>query len=227
MNVHILRPRATVLALAAAGALDSAASPVSAAIVTTTGSVVISSAPVSTMLGSWESNSKTRLFSEQVNFTLTSSITVDIAAPGGFGSFDDLSEFVIPAETVIDSYLLHQDAKKKHNNILLRGSVTFDQQIIGVMVSNQTLGDSDEMLGADGTLYPTFALSHRQLDFPAALDLITISEDRKTISFDLQTRRVLDHIRIITTATIPGQGSLALLAVAGLSAGVRRRGRNG
>lgn len=226
MNTHITRRRAIHVASLLVGAFAAisqiGAMPASAGIVTTTGSVVVSHTPATTKVGRWESNSKTRLFQEQSNLELQDEIEVDISLPGGFADFEGLPTGTITAGSIVDVYMLHQDAVGRRGNIVLSGSVTFDQEILGVMVSNQTLSASDELLGATGTAYPSHTL--RELEFLIAADEITISEDRRTLSFELQTKVALDHIRIITmAAAVPSPGSLALLVLAALATLGRRR----
>jgi len=224
MNSHIRRCLALCLALSATRAVMNGSSCVSAGIITTTGSLRIGSAPASTNQGAWESNKRTRLFQEQSAIALDQDVNVDMTGPGVYASPEDCILGSVSAGTVVDSFLLHQDPKGRRHSIMLHGSITFDQDILGVIVSRDNLNASDSMFGVTGTLYPTGTEMLRGLDFPRAHDKITISDDRRTLSYDLQTQVALDHVRILTAVSaVPGPGSLALLGIAGLTAVRRRR----
>ena len=225
MNSQLARHAAVAALSVIAGTVVNGPT-VHADIISTTGSAQIVEAPESVMRGAWESNTHTRVFQEQSNFTLQSNLGVDISLTGTCASPEDCSPMDIAAGTIVNSYFVHQDAVGRHGHIFLHSSITFDQTILGVIVSNANLNASDPVLGALGTLYPTGTDLLRTLDYPQAQDAVTISDDRHTISLDLQTQVAMDHIRIITAAgPVPAPGSLALLAMAGLTAFGRRARR--
>jgi len=224
MNLHIRRLAARAVALVMPCAILAGPNSVSASIIDTTGSAHLISAPTSVEVGALENNHRTQVFSEQQGVTLAGNLHVDITTAGIYASPQDCTPGTLEAGMTVSSYLIHQDAIGHRGYILLHGSVTFDEAIVGVMVESDTLDASDAILGSPDTLYPTGSAPLRHLDFPQAADRITISQDMHTIVYDLQTQVALDHIRILTApATVPGPGSLALLVVAGLTALSRRR----
>jgi hypothetical protein len=224
MNQPITRLVACLIALVAAKVVVTGPVLLPAGIIMTTGTAQVVSAPESVVKGVWESNNRTRIFQEQSNMTLDEDVLVDITRPGVYGQPEDFTPETIGTGCVVDSYLLHQDAVGNRGNIFLHSSVTFDQDIVGLIMSNEALAATDPVLGADGTTYPSGSEPLRSLDFPLSMDEITISADRRTIHFDLQTKVALDHIRILTAAAVvPSPGSLVLLLLAGLTAARRRR----
>lgn len=224
MKLQIRRLAALAVALGTACAIVARPASVAASIIDTTGSAHLIIAPQSVVTGALENNHLTQVFCEQSAVTLDRDLNVDITQAGVYASPQDCTPGVIQAGTTVSSFFIHQDAVGRRSHILLRGSVTFDEIIVGVMVETDTLDASDGILGALETLYPTGIAPKRHLDFPRAADRITISEDMHTLLYDLQTQVALDHIRILTApATVPGPGSLALLVVAGLTALSRRR----
>ncbi|MCY2972895.1 MAG: hypothetical protein NTZ30_19815, partial [Planctomycetota bacterium] len=74
------------------------------------------------------------------------------------------------------------------------GSITFDLPIIGIVSTDANLNASD-IFGSNGTFYPK---SVRATD-PGS-DFFSISADRKTLTYDLQTAGFSDDLRIITAA---------------------------
>lgn len=224
MNARLARLSAYAIALAIGQAIAIFPTTASAGIIGTTGSARVVDAPASVLRGLWESNAYTHIFQEQSNLTLELSLGVDISITGRCANPEDCSPTSLEAGTVVNSYFVHQDALGRRGNIFLQSSITFDEQILGVIVSASSLNASD-FLGAPGTTYPTGIDVLRGLDYPRALDAITLSEDRHTISFELQTQVAMDHIRIITAGAVPAPGSLALLVTAGIAAMSRRRVR--
>ncbi len=58
-----------------------------------------------------------------------------------------------PTGTVVDSHLIHSDPPAGTAKVLLKGTVTFPETILGVIGSTAGLAASDSALGALGTLY--------------------------------------------------------------------------
>lgn len=191
----------------------------SAGIIDTSGAILEIVPPSSVELDALESNSKIFAFTEMPGLTLDYELAVDITSPGFYGEVGNLTPGSIEAKTVVDVYFIHFDPVKNLVNLL--GSITFDQDILGVIVLNESLDATDRMLGFPGTAYPT-GLNNRGLDFGGVYsDFITLSEDRRTISINWQATRRVDQIRIITA--IPAPGALVLLGLAGLAGTTRRR----
>ena len=102
------------------------------------------------------------------------------------------------------------------NTSALEGSITFDQRIIGVILTLNSLQNSD-FLGFANTFDDG---SLRGLEW--GYDWFGISDDLKTLSMHLHTNVQLDNIRILTEVPIP---STLLLLGSGLFGliGMRRR----
>lgn len=224
MNSRIDRPLAAIILLLCALAKHTEPRSVPAAIIMTAGSAHEVAAPDSLLRGAFESNRRTRIFQEQSAMPLLNDVAVNITAPGVYFGSDTYTPGVVAAGTFVDSYLLHQDVRRAHARIILRGRVTFDQDIIGVIAHNDDLAATDPIFGVAGTLYPTGADVWRSMDSPWLPDRIRISADRRTLRYRFHTGAAMDQIRILTAATpIPSPGSVALLLTAGIVVGGRRR----
>lgn len=194
----------------------------SADIINVTGAFVEISPPASVLLGDLESNTEIFAFAEMLGIDLES-LEVDITLPGFYDELADLTPGVIFPETPVDVFFAHADPVGAENFVQFIGSITFDQDILGVIVLTSNLDATDDGLGHPGTQYPTGLIRGRGMDFAGAnFDFITLSEDRRTITVDWRARHSVDQIRIITA--VPGPGGLVLLVGAGL-VGVRRRRR--
>jgi uncharacterized repeat protein (TIGR01451 family) len=158
------------------------------------------SPPASVKLDKLTSNRCIRLFDERQDVTVGSGgLKVDISTAGTFDETKDLTPFTIAAGTVVDSHLLHAD-NVGSATVRLSGSVTFDADIIGVIVLDRSLDDTDS-LGGSATAYPRrLNLRGYELTGPPSRggDAITISADRRTITVNPAFSSVLDQIRVIT-----------------------------
>jgi hypothetical protein len=180
------RPLALVLG-AAIAALCTA--PVSAAIIS--GADVI--APPTTLGPNPFGQDRVVAFYERQNITLGKN--VDLGRKVGKklakakGGRDAKSSRTISEGTLVSSHYVAYDPSG-----ITRRSVTvsFDSEILGVVVGDKRLAATD-FLGADGVDYKRFRLRSRELR-----DKYKISADGKSITFKLRASNPGDHIRVIT-----------------------------
>ena len=98
---------------------------------------------------------------------------------------------------------------------IVPGSITFDSPVIGLIYSGSVLGDfllfySTPILGLPDIIY-----SDHGLDGPngAGPDMLVLSDDRLTVSFDITLSTASDDVRFITAASaVPIPPSLILLS---------------
>lgn len=190
--------------------------PALAGVIGTTGAAVSVSAPPSVALGAFESNSDVPIFFESSG-TLALGVQVEITGPGLFDAPGDLTLATVPAGTAYESYLLRSDPVGGASRVY-EGSVTFDQDVIGIIVGRSLLLASDSILGAPGTTYTDYAA--RGLELSANADRLQLSLNSRTVAFRFTTSTSSDDIRIIT---VPGPGSAALMLMGVLAASRRRR----
>ena len=121
----------------------------------------------------------------------------------------------------VGSFLLHADRVGSEGEVTMNGTVTFDESILGVMVTPSLLDSSDALLGAAETTYPG-ATHNRGLE--NLNDLLTISSNLHTLEVQFFHSTQIDQIRVITTG-IPEPNTLSLLSIAvlGLLTHGRRR----
>ncbi len=166
-----------------------------ASIVSTSGNMVeYTQEPNDLGLGKVESNSEMKVFYERQSYILQDNLQID----KGFGQYEG-SNF-IPANTVVNSYIIHVDPVGT-TRITLTGSVTFDTDIIGIIYSTSLLKKSDSKLGCEGVNFEKDNLL-RGLELSYG-DSWSISNDNKTFSLNTYTDVSMDEIRIITAVPIP------------------------
>ena len=191
-----------------------------ASIISTTGPVVLISAPASVVPGKSVNVTDGQVFSETQDLTLTGALSVNAVAPGkyknGVGSGG-----TIAAGTDVDSYFALFDSGGKS---VTYGAVTltFSTPVLGVIFDDSQLNKSDSILGISSTKYPTGGTYRGQ----EVGDSTQISANGYSITLDDTVSSPGDDIRIITaagTSVAPEPGSLALLAGGLTTVGVWRR----
>lgn len=170
---------------------------------TTYGTTLAVKPPATIEVNKFENASYAVVFAEKTGLTLANSLQVDATAPGEYNLKSALTPATIMAGTKINSYYLHTDRDGTPTTFKkVVGSVTFDYPILGVIGSKDNMISSD-ILGATGTVYPKVGRFLESLA-PANMDKFWISEDRKTLRYELQTNTASDDLRIITgVPTIP------------------------
>jgi len=195
-----------LIALCAVVVMAASSVAVGGALITgSTGKVTrLAVAPASVKLNALENGTNTFAFDEKQGVTLSAAVSVDAVNPGTYSSFPSGSAKVA-AGTLVNSHLIHSDIPSRNFTARRTGTVTFGNDIIGVVASTAKLAASDS-LGAVGTLYAGTTqwrgLESSEFGFIGLGDKFTISADRRTLSFDINTY-VMDEIRVITSHTNP------------------------
>ena len=184
-----------------------------AAITTTGGAVVHVSPPPSVLPETYTSNIEIRAFEEKQDFVTPLPIAVDISQPGRYARLTELTPATIAAGTCVESHLLHFDNVGTTSLASRQGSVTFDADVLGVIILDSSLNKSD-VLGAVGTAYPTGAFQ-RGADLLGGgvtenSDLVVLSPDRRTVTVSLVVLAAIDQIRVITACEAGPPANLVL-----------------
>lgn len=214
MRIRVERPFRRDFALAClAGAACSA--PAFGSITATTGAAVQIPTPADARLDVVTSLTEVRVWDEQQNFLLTNDLRVDAIAAGIYDSPEDLPAVqpIIPAGTVVSSHFIHLDTPGFQNVPSLSGSITFDQDVIGLILvgdgddSPKTL-DLSDYLGAP-TLYDDNTAGRSvDIDVIGSADIVTLSADLRTVTFTMGASQPGDRFRVVT---VPEPTSLACL----------------
>jgi hypothetical protein len=182
---------------------------------------LVATPPADVSSNQWESNTLIRLFAEQQNLMLSASLPLDISVPGTSpGSTDsNLSASTVPAGTAVTSYMLHFDVngtRATNDPLEAIGSVTFDQQILGLIVLSTTLNSTNSALGLAAVTYSNGSDHGLELN-PAGggtSDVITLSADRHTLSVDLLNASFADDTRVVLSVPEPCTALLCLPSLA-------------
>ena len=200
----------------------------SADIITTFGDItVLAGPPTSVREGALESDLFLFAFGEQENVILPEDLRVSFSNPGLYLDRSDLPFPVpiLPAGTQVSSVFLHADPETR--GIGYSGALTFDTDVLGVILGGILLEESD-YLGAPQTSFPLDAFTSGRGIALSGQDAIALTLDARTLIFDFTTRSAIDQVRVITAArAIPEPAMSLLLGAGGIAAlAVRRRRRS-
>jgi MYXO-CTERM domain-containing protein len=122
----------------------------------------------------------------------------------------------------VDSHMIHFEVSPLSQTVT--GSVTFSSAIVAVIYDNTLLAASDALLGSATIWEPTgFLRSPGSSLFQNSIQVVgnQINFTMWVSTLNLVNR--LSEFRVLTDATIPAPGAVALLGAAGAIGGRRRR----
>lgn len=178
---------------------------------------ILATPPATVMPNAFENDHKIWIFNEQMNYLLGGSVNVNITAPGYYNSNGSLTHGTIASGQRVNVYYMHFDPKRSKRR---SGTVTFDEAILGVIVTKGDLTASN-FLGSGGTIYPS---NVNNMGLEMGSDRVRVSPDMKTLTVDWQASSPGDRIRVMTV--VPEPASMIALGTGLVSLfGLRRRSK--
>ncbi len=158
-------------------------------------------APGSVVTGELESDASIFVFAERSGLVLPQIVNVNISQPGTSPneSGRNLSPSTIPAGTRINTYYIHYDKIGTGQARSATGSVTFDEEILGLIIGGAGLLGTNALIGLPATAYPP-GQDHQSTELGDGSS-VTLSADRRTVSVTLRVTCCADNIRVITAAS--------------------------
>ena len=200
-------------------------------VVSTTGAINIIAPPGSVVGGAKQSDTVIWLFNENQNVTLGSNLIVDITSQGTYkyGSPPPLGGGTISSGTPMSSYFLHFDPSSnppESTYISASGTVTFSQPILGIILLDATLDNTDGIFGT-GTTYPGVVVARGiEFNWSSSPDIIDfLSSNTIGLNPAAATGNKFDQVRVLTAIPIPATLWIFGAGVIGL-VGIRRKIRS-
>ena len=137
--------------------------------------------PVSVIIGSkgaFENSTTIRAFREREDFTLPTSVRVNIVSPGYYDSYATMTGGSVGAGRRVNSYFVHYDPVASGPG-LSSGSLTFPGEVLGIACRDAELDASDGVLGHPGTAYPTGTKSRGFEN--SGQEIVSVSKDGCTV----------------------------------------------
>lgn len=178
---------------------------IEAGIIATSGMVQIWHDPPETVeVNQLERNLVAIVFEEQTK-VLDVSIEVDISIPGFYETVYPMTPGVITEGAKLMSYYFHADPRGQVSPGVRRyiGSVTFAEPVAGILVKPRTMYPTDHIFGLPTVRYPREEDIRQGVLGPG--DYIALSEDMRTVSFDLGVGLWSDDFRVLLHLEEPGE----------------------
>lgn len=156
---------------------------------------VQSTPPESVVAGAAESNFLVA-FEESSAITLSSDLGIDANAPGTYNSNSSLVTESIAAATVVNSYLVHFDPEGT-TSTSRSGTITFERDILGVIVLSASLDASDLIIGSSTTTYPASGADTVRGYELGSNEYFRIAEDGRSIRVTANAQNGTDQIRVV------------------------------
>ena len=185
--------------------------PLSSGVLQTTGLMKFVSPGPDFVPGRYEDSEHILVFPERTSVLLETDLLVDLEKPGQYQRIHRNKKNTIGAGRRVSSYLLQLDPighlkKKDPNKTRVMGQLTFDRPIVGLIGSMAKLDMTDDVLGHPRGEYPETQRGiepTRAADLPdSGRDVVTLSQDRRTLSLDLSAGSAVDQIRVIVQASL-------------------------
>lgn len=149
------------------------------------------------------------MFPERQGILLSRNLSVSISQPGSYWSYDQIETEtdLIPRGMKIDCYRIYYDPASNENDFLkVEGMIRFHQPILGIITTRNKLLETDLILNplCQGGTCPN--IRHQEIETRVSengsrQDIITLSEDRKTLTFQLFSGTTfIDEFRVLVAA---------------------------
>ncbi|MEO0475497.1 MAG: hypothetical protein AAF085_05905, partial [Planctomycetota bacterium] len=141
------------------------------------------------------------IYDEVRELRLSEDLFALLSEPGRYDRFNDLKTHTIPRGTVIQSYVIDFTPDPANGFTTCEGAVSFEGEVLGVIAFSKDWHRFAEVMSTTGE--PFFRFSHRLISpsFEGGgddADVITIRDDRRSISFELSAGPNPEVFRVIT-----------------------------
>lgn len=143
--------------------------------------------------GGFKGDNRGYVFLERADCSLRHDLPVNCFSSGRHAKFS-LVDKILPAGTLVDSYLLHCAPQQSRH--VVEGTITFPGEILGIIASSDKLNSTNDLFGSPWSL----RCQHPERGFEEQpnknSDELSISPDRRTLTVKMRTESI-DQLRIL------------------------------
>jgi len=157
--------------------------------------------------GNYEDNEHIIVFPERRGFVSNREIRVDMVDPGQYAKSRYEEKPTLLPEQKLTTYLLQLNAYPSGENPnrrrSVRGQITFSRPIVGVIMANRLLKESEAIFGIPDVSYPGPRMieARPEGDPRKGFDTVVLAADRRTLLIELQENPGnLDQFRVLVEA---------------------------
>lgn len=181
--------------------------PVNSGVLQTTGSMRFVSPGPDFHPGNYEDNEHIVVFPERRGFIPGEPTRVDMVDPGQYAKTQHEDKPTLLTQQRLTSYLLqfnaYPDGERPNRRRSVRGQITFAKPIVGVIMANRLLTESEIVFGIPGVEYPGARMieARPEGDLREGFDNVVLAADRRTLLIELQENPGnLDQFRVLVEA---------------------------
>ncbi len=181
--------------------------PVNSGVLQTTGSMRFVSPGPDFHPGNYADNEHIVVFPERSGFIPDEAIRVDMVDPGQYAKSRYQEKPTLLPEQRLTSYLLQLNAypagKNPNQRRSVRGQITFSSPIVGVIMANRLLKESEAVFGIPDVDYPGARMieARPEGDQRPGFDTVILAADRRTLIIELQENPGhIDQFRVLVEA---------------------------
>jgi hypothetical protein len=154
---------------------------------------VVTDPPKTIEVNGWEHPDHVRLLTERQQVVLPRDLRIGFSGPGEFVAYHQ--DLRIPKGTTLDSYLLHFDPPKGERRTRT-GTLQFDDPVLAIVTGSVGFRLKDPFFALPEIEY--IRSREERIDF--GQDQLRISEDRRTVTFVLESAGDIDQFRILVAS---------------------------
>lgn len=147
---------------------------------------------------------------------LAQSLPLNLSEAGTISGPEDLTSEDVTAGTRVTSVVLHFDPPGSNTQLHASGTVTFDQKVLGIIVTTDELDVSADRVGFDDLKYPS--IGDLENNYP---DTVTLLPNRREIELDWRARGGIDQARVILSSGSACQGGPTIATEDGDKSGLQ------
>lgn len=122
---------------------------------------------------------------------------VNVATPGEYSRVLNQAGSTIPADTNMRSYIVVFKSDDPLATASVQGGITFDHEVLGIITEQPAADAFVDSIRATAPVFSPGPNAHEWLDPNTFGEGVTLSADRRTITFQFQVKESIDTIRVL------------------------------